>query len=483
MHRIEEGILAVLLGLQVLDFMEWLPGDVDFGKKILSWSALGYLMYKVNLCRILFGEKHNAHAMNGLIIVSYFLLIVKNLTGYAMVAEDAHLFSPLLQSIAENAFQLELASFYVGGSMLLLVSLYLAFTEKVGKPSLMHIIHEEGPPPKTASKFALRFLSVFLVLVSFFIVVFNLVMEWLAMAVDALLVMIALFFYMFIVVRHYRKFNAERFIYKVGEVGESFYDEFIELFHDKRRIFMGVSGMLVLHLLTDIANFVVPYMVSRKDALYFGSLAPHSHMSFAQLLAVDFATVNSPLVKAVIAWAYALNVVAVLMLMILPAYVWWKLYKRQGFKVSPLALSVFFASVSVLLISPVMGMSPIETTGEGELVGVDFTTQGVSGNALVAFIVSVALGMFAYFTAKSHWARRKLTLIAVVVMDALFALYIYFFFVSLWEYYTSAIVLLLRNSYFFIGSYMLMFFAVTIVFYVGGFLIFLLESRSEFGKI
>ena len=44
MHRIEEVILVLIILLQILDFFEILPADLDYAKKIISWTALGYLL-------------------------------------------------------------------------------------------------------------------------------------------------------------------------------------------------------------------------------------------------------------------------------------------------------------------------------------------------------------------------------------------------------------------------------------------------------
>ena len=52
MHRLEEIFLALLILLAVLDFFEILPGDLDYVKKIISWTIIGYLIYKASLTRM-----------------------------------------------------------------------------------------------------------------------------------------------------------------------------------------------------------------------------------------------------------------------------------------------------------------------------------------------------------------------------------------------------------------------------------------------
>ena len=99
-------------------------------------------------------------------------------------------------------------------------------------------------------------------------------MEWLAIAIDAPLLVIALFIYLFFVIKHHKGFHAESMIFKLGNVGERFYEKFISLFHSKRGLFLGIAGMLVLHLLTDVGNFVIPYTFFSHDPLYFEQLGP-----------------------------------------------------------------------------------------------------------------------------------------------------------------------------------------------------------------
>jgi len=68
-QRIEEIILLFIILLNIMDFLEILPGDLDYAKKIISWSALGYLLYKASLTRIFFNNKHKF--VDFALIISY----------------------------------------------------------------------------------------------------------------------------------------------------------------------------------------------------------------------------------------------------------------------------------------------------------------------------------------------------------------------------------------------------------------------------
>ena len=124
-------ILIFLIVINFLDFFEVLPGDVDFVKKILSWMLLGYLLYRISLTELFFGNKHKG--LDFSLIAAYFLLISKNLIGFAQVsAEEANVLAPLYEMILHNSVAIQTYSFYIGGALLILFSIIMAFYH-VGK--------------------------------------------------------------------------------------------------------------------------------------------------------------------------------------------------------------------------------------------------------------------------------------------------------------------------------------------------------------
>lgn len=194
--RIEELILVLLIALNVLDFFEIIPAELDYVKKIISWVVLGYIMYKIDLTNIFFGSSHRS--VDLFLVISYLFLILKNFTAYAMISVNDSLYlTSFYELVALNASIIELAGFYIGGISLLLISFYYATRFPIKAPSVMHVIHEEGVPPRHFGKLALRFFTIFMVLIAFFVIVFNLIMEWLAIAVDAPLLIAGIFFIFF----------------------------------------------------------------------------------------------------------------------------------------------------------------------------------------------------------------------------------------------------------------------------------------------
>lgn len=194
LHHVEGVLLAFLVILGVLDFLEVLPGDIDFAKKIVSWTILGYLMYKASLTRIFFNHRHTF--VDILLILSYFLLIIKNMGEYIKSSIESFFFvRPFGELMIAHLHQIELTGFLLGIIILLALSWYSTLFISINTPSLMHVIHEEGDPPNKIGKMLIRFIVIFFVFIFFFIVVFNLVMEWFALAVDAFMVMIGFFFH------------------------------------------------------------------------------------------------------------------------------------------------------------------------------------------------------------------------------------------------------------------------------------------------
>ena len=233
----------------------------------------------------------------------------------------------------------------------------------------MHIIHEEGKP-NTPSKYVVRVITIYLVYVAFFVVVFNLIMEWLALAIDAPIIMIALLFYLFIIIRHYRKYKAESLIYRIGEFGEKFYEKLISLFHYKKTIFLGISGMVVLHLLTDAISFIIPYIFIFRDTLYFTQLGA-GHESLIPLFLEQIKNLGF-LEQFSLFFVYLLNLIGILFFLIMPSIFWYITFTRKKFHLSKFKIGLIFSSILVFILAPVFNISRLI---QPSILGVDIKTN------------------------------------------------------------------------------------------------------------
>ncbi|MBN2567570.1 hypothetical protein JXB02_05815 [Candidatus Woesearchaeota archaeon] len=469
-ERIEELILIFLILANIFDFFEILPGDLDYVKKIVSWTALGYLLYKASLTDIFFSERRRGADL--LLILAYFSLLFKDFILYAKSAVDeagADL-STFYSFIIQHDLLLTRWSIYLGGAILVVLSVWFTWRATIRDPSVMATIHEEGPPPRTVMKWIERWFLTFFLLVTFFVVVFNLLMEWLAIAVDAPLVIVGIFFFIF----KAKAFSPESFVYRVGTFSEEFLDRFIRLFHTKDKILLGISGMLVLHLVTDVGNFLVPYIVGFHDVLYFEHLGA-GHESLLFHMAADFAAVPFGAEKVSVLWGYILNLIGMLMLLCLPSVLWYRLFSDRGLSFSPAALSMFFMSVVSSLLLPAFGIRMI---GSPNLVGVDIVTQSIVGTAqpLVRTLsLSLAIGAATFLLAQNRFLHRMYNLLGIAGILGFFGYYIFLYFGDIFLYYAGTVESFFGTNLALIGAYLFIFFTVTILFYAGGFFVFVWE--------
>ncbi|MBS3097789.1 hypothetical protein J4209_03245 [Candidatus Woesearchaeota archaeon] len=484
-QRIEEVILVLVILLQFFDFFNMLSAEFDYIEKIVSWSAMGYVLYKVSFSSIFFGNKHKR--LDFVIILAYFLLIVKIFVAYSfIIVSRGSLLYDFFNFVKRNAALVEYYSFYLGGLILIFISLYVALRLEIKKPSLMHVIHEEGKPARSIGSFIIRSLTIFFVLIAFFTIVFNLMTEWLAIAIDAPLLMIGVFFYLFVIIRHYQRFKTESLIYKLGNLGDDFYNHFVRLFHYKKTLFLAIIGMLALHLLTDIGNFLISYIFGFKNLLYFKTLGFEAgHLPVTALFIKDSSSVPV-IVNIALLFVYIFNIIAMLFLLLMPAFVWYRLSKQKEVYVNSTILGLIFASLVSFLLMPVFSVKKITLES---LVGVDIQTRSllavhgfidnIIANHYLAIvlvaILSLIAGVLAFSLSYDKKAKKDLFLTAATLGIIFFSYYIYHFFMSIYNYYIRNVTLLFGEGEYFLSLFFVLFAMSAIIFYIGGFLLFVYE--------
>jgi len=490
-QRLEVGfgefVLLALIILNILDFTELLPGDADYIKKIISWTILAFLLYHVSITKILFGKRRKWIDIG--LIGAFFLLILKNMVGFANAAfiettNQGALVTDLYAFIVQNNQIFEIYFFLAGIILLSGIALYLAFREDVKAPSFLNIVHFHPSRSLNPLKILKRFVITKITFLVFFIVIFNLVMEWLAIAVDALILVITLGFVIFLVLKHRKKIKPSKIMYDITETSEKFYERFIDLFHYKKTVLLGVSGMLVLHILTELGNYLIPYITGIHDAIYFGNFN-EGHLPIFNIIASEtkslFALQSAGLTlfsQISIFLGFLLGIIAILYLIILPAYVWFHMFKNRKLSLKQIPkimlnkVHVFLATTSILfmVIRPVFVFKSLNVSG---LVGVDIQTKLldlanidlVLGICFIAGIVAVLL------TINYRSLVKKLILTASF---GFFAYYIYLFFKNTVIYYLATIKELV-NSNMTISIYLVIFLVINILFYSVGMLSLFVE--------
>lgn len=473
LHWTEELILVFLILTDVLDFFDVLPGDIDYITLIVTWTALGYLLYRISLTRVFFNQRNRF--VDFLLIIAYFMLVVKNLIVFSSGRLGEYSFLRAFQEyIVASSGIIEVYSFITGAIIIMLLAVYCSFAIGITKPSLMSIMHEEGTP-RTLSKLIIRIISVYIACMAFFIVVFNLAMEWIAISIDAPLLMLALLFYIMIIRRH-KSHRVESLVYRLGELGADFYAKFISLFHYRHTIMLGISGMLALHLATDAINFILPYIVILRDTLYFGPLG-EGHDALASLF-LEQAKGLGPAEIVSLLLIYVLNTIGILFLLLLPSFAWYIAFSGEKMHISKTAISLVISGVAALITSPVFSILRIEN---GAFAGVDIRTHFAQNFIFDDFSHSLLLVSVIFIASMLLLEGYKRLVIHFILLKGIlfFMFYTYLFSTSVFLYYIWFIRDLISGSMFFLAFNFLLFFAISILFYIAGFIMFVDEMAKE----
>lgn len=490
-YKIGMIFLILLIILNIGDFFDILPGDVDFVEKIFSIIALGILFYLANLADIFFGEKNKK--IDFLIILSCFSFMVKDIIAYAETSLNIeHFLIPSVKGfflfLQDNVVLFERASFYFAGILILVVSIYCALKIEVKAPSIMHMIHEDFPP-SNIFRIIIRLISIFFIITAFYLLVFNLVMQWLAAAIDAPQLMLLILVYAVLLVWHKITLRTETIIHKLGELGIDFYKRFIQLFHYRSTVFFGISGLLVLHVIMEIGVFVTSYVTGVFDPLYFERLG-YGHSALFTLIKDDLIA-NPALIEQIsILWVYFFNVIALVFLLFTPVFAWYTLFKKKELHIPKIFLAIICLSLVIFWIMPSFALAQIHG---GQITGVDITTKSILSEnfttvilsklplppSVTAAIISIITGIVVIIIDLKRKIRKNLYLGAIYFGLAFFGYYLYLFSSDLLRYHITSIAAFFHSGNYFFLFYFSIFFILTLVFYVAGYVIFLYEIYSE----
>ncbi|MFP4523796.1 MAG: hypothetical protein ACLFO2_00575 [Candidatus Woesearchaeota archaeon] len=463
--------LFLIIVLNIMDFFEVIGPVLDYVKKLVSWSLLGHLLYKASLSRVFFG--HRRPRLDIALVLAYFLLVVKNLVSYASVAlrqeEGAGLLHEFYVHLVQHYAAYEWWTFMAGIAALTAMAVYVAVNVPFSKRSVMGVLHEQSTPQE--GKLAVRFAVTLLVLFGFFLTVFNMMMEWLAIAVDATFLLAALLVYSIILTT--RKFSIHGFLERVGNAGNGFFRSFIDHFRYKHLFLLGILGLLVLHLLTDIGNFLIPYLTGVRDALYFGHLGP-GHASAWSVLRTDWGLLASPATRGALVLVFLGNVAGFLGLFLSPAVLWWRFYRRRSPRLPRWALTSLLVSLPAVIFSPLFGISRL---GARNLLGVDVQTSSMlSGGLPVTVTAGLMLGVAVLFLKPLRkGAKRRLDQLWVAVTTVFFGAYLWTYSKDVLLYYSDVVAGAWMLGQYLLATVFTVFALILAAFYLGGFVILVLE--------
>ncbi len=492
-----ESLRAGMLD-HVLDYVSFFPGNAP-GAIPVNVSQAAYNAFTVlHIFPDTLASYANALATHITLInpAIPFALTAGNQTAGALLQPyglDGLTFQ-LYNTLVLNAAVIETAGFILGGLLILCLTVYAAFRFRAAERSVLHVLGESGEAG--GRKTVLRTLAVLLAMAAFFVLIFNLFIEWLAIAVDAPLTMIGIAFYLLLLLRSHRLrhegIDRGGLLLQIGNFGNDFIKGFFKLFQDRKTVLLGLSGLLVFHLLTDIGAYLLPFMTGWRGEMYFGQLGAGHDPLYAHLFSSFGASWQA---NAAFVLLYALNALGLLVLLGLPAYIWYKSYRirtrpddedeRKHHPSLPAwAVALSLASVASFLLAPAFSMKGLDAGG---LIGVDLQTHAIA-TAQPLLYAGILLGSFAALLLLGSWRRLKGYLMALLFLGGIlfFGAYTLTFFLATVKYYLVTTVSLfaeaVRNSSpgdLFIVCWLLLFLAINLFFYIFGFFSFVYETQRD----
>lgn len=248
-----------------------LPADIDFFKKLLSWSIIGYLLYSISFTKIFVGKKYKIYDL--WFLFAYCLLTLpKIIIYYAQPFSQESpfiIFKYIIYFLSTITTSHSVVLSLLSLVLIIIISTTLYFKKPIYKKSFIGNINFKNYLIKTLFSLGLLyFISLF-----FGITIFNFFMEWFALAIDSVILVIGMLFYIFQFIKHHTNTASSEVLWNISNTGNDFYKELVELFSQRKTFFVGVSFLLVVHLLVDIGVYMIPYGVGTENSLYFDSLS------------------------------------------------------------------------------------------------------------------------------------------------------------------------------------------------------------------
>ena len=395
---------------------------------------------------------------------------------------------PLYNSIFIHAAAIEETGFIIGACVILCLGVYAALRYNVEERGVLNIIHEDGEVKDTWHTMV-RVFAVFFVIVAFFVLLFNLAVEWLAIAVDVPFLMLGVAVVIFLLFRSRSREGAEEnVIDRMGNFGNDFLQDFGGLFQEQQTVLLGLSGLLVLHLLTDVGSFVLPYLTGIINPLYFSHLGPGHEPIVGLLIASWTGSLSADIALTLL---YILNVAGILALFLLPVYIWYKAFKIRTRKededetvhhprLPAWLVSLSLTAMTTVLLVPAFNLSQVK---DSSLVGVDLQTRVIS-TANPVLTAALLFSFFVIFYLFHFLPRLRIWFMAGLFYATIgfFGYYILLFFLAAVSYYIRESIGLLSAATavdIFLSLWLFILLIINLLFYVFSYMSFVYEAHRE----
>ncbi len=490
LKKIEFGVLELVVGVMMLigivGYFGHVSADLDWLDHTISFILFTYLFYKLNITSILFGQSKKA--LNALIVISFFLLFFKDIISYTLATPNEFVYlafvSTLQQLFSEHIVEITNATFYAGFAGVLLASMVFAFSSVIAHPSLGFALF-----PQSKERRFLNLLICFVLLIAFYYFVYSMILEWLEFVLDDPIILTSILFYIHSLTSRKEQFHPESFVFKIGDYSEGLYTRFVSLFHYKKTLPLGISGLLILHALADIGVFAYAFSFGTEN-LYLQSLEG-KYDSWGELFVEDKEGTSLGM-AASLGTAYILNALSLFVFLFIPIVAWWRIFTQKELHLNKGVLFLIYAPGVMFLLLPAYDIGPLEE--ERDIVGVDIFAFSVmdapspleklmpdrQGLVISVAVLSVLVGVLAMLLGFNPRTRKELYAFAIACALFFFGAYLYEYMGSVLLYLGKGITLLLGEGQWILVGMFALLFVLSILFYILGYLLFLYEIIMEY---
>jgi hypothetical protein len=233
------SIIYILLN--VVDFLNLLSADLDFFKKILSWMVIGYVFYHTSLTKIFIGERKKNYDIAFILIFCLFTIpksLMLHIFNIGKTSEDFYVFNFIIDKliIMDPIVFIQLSAI-AGFILTTIICIGLSLNTEIKEKSFL------GSFNMKKGWFSYFSLLIILILFANFFgfIVFDMFMQWFALAIDALILVIGLLYFLFVYIKNHMGGKLSNLLTNISNSGNDFYQRLIERFSDKKTLFLALS--------------------------------------------------------------------------------------------------------------------------------------------------------------------------------------------------------------------------------------------------
>jgi len=470
---IENIFILLFIALNLLDFINLLPPDLDFIKKIISWTFLLVIFYNIDFTKMIFGSSDKR--INFLIVSCFLLLVINKFITILTLSEMGPMFKTFILSIVENIAVIGRSSFIIASYLLIIISIYLAIRIRIKDNSIMGMIHESGKAPKSIIKIMIRAFVILIVLLAFYITLFDHVIEWLTIILDSPLIVISILiaiFYSF--KKGYFKKDFSYMLSHISDFGEKLYLKLVSMFYNKNTVLLGFLGVFVLYLVIDLSGVVMHYLLVYYQPFYIKALESVITDNIYALMVSDINNAPNILYAAPILLNYIFSSFGIIILLISPAYIWYKYVLHKKIFFSRMWSILILTSITSFFFSQIFMLKSIKNS---YFTGVLIQTASLGEPFFAAFMTISVFALTLIFS-KYEFVKKSLISFSLMAISIFLIKYLYLLVLSISDYYINSIIMLFLNKDYLISFFFLTFFAISIIFYSFG-LLYMLKITYE----